>query len=79
VDENVRSTFLGEEAVTLAAIKPLNRADDTLRHFYCLLTAKKKDIQVPYVSIGVAKQKPAQGVCPEPSFFASNENLLASY
>jgi hypothetical protein len=41
MDEHVRSTFTGEETITLVTIEPLYRTDYSVRHF-CLLWQLKK-------------------------------------
>jgi len=43
VDKDIRAILTSNEAVALAAVEPLDRADDTFRHIICLLMAKEKN------------------------------------
>jgi hypothetical protein len=48
VDENIFAALALDESVTLAAIEPLNRADDTFRHcIYSLLHKTKNWLLIP--------------------------------
>src|SRR5689334_11524730 len=38
--EDVLTAFAGYKAIALAAVEPLDRADDALRHCICLLISK---------------------------------------
>ena len=41
--EDVLTAFAGYKAIALAAVEPLNRADDALRHCICLLIKQKPE------------------------------------
>ena len=43
VDKDIRAVLTSNKAVALAAVEPLDRADDTFRHIICLLMAKEKN------------------------------------
>jgi hypothetical protein len=43
VDKDIRAVLTSNEAVALAAIEPLDRADDTFRHYLPPYGKKKKD------------------------------------
>ena len=42
VDENIRAAFAGDESVAFATIEPLDRTDDTFRHFLPPSKAKQQ-------------------------------------
>ena len=78
VDKDIRAILTSNEAVALAAVEPLDRADDTFRHIICLLMAKEKMV-CQSRSIGRSKWNDPSKETSGHRFSLSNVNLLASY
>jgi hypothetical protein len=79
VDENIRAAFAGDETVTLAAVEPFDRTDDTFRHFLPPKQKRKRNYLEQYVFYRPVNKKRFKGSALSRRLVSSNENLLASY